>query len=185
MEKEVLIRAALCVGEVKDEAAGLSRRALESLGVRTPGISPKEQRHRQALKRKILEGMRPYVPGREYFPGLGPHAGFPEREQYEIRISENLLKEVSGKIVRGCEYVLGQRRIIEDPYTMAIYFAEEEKIGDVMRLFDKFGPLLLGPGFRVKRAVAQDDPNAVLYKIDIWGTWTIYASILQRLTGEL
>ena len=32
MEKEVFIWAALCVGPVKGEAAGLSRRALESLG---------------------------------------------------------------------------------------------------------------------------------------------------------
>jgi len=50
----------------------------------------------------------------------------------------------------------------------------------VLRLFGRFGPVKLGPGFTVRRAVAHDDPNTVLYKIDIWGTWTIYASILQR-----
>jgi hypothetical protein len=124
--------------------------------------------------------MKPYVPGREYFPGLGPHPGFPEHEQYEMRIPEKLLREVSGKIVRGCEYVLGKGRIIENPYAIGVHFAGEEKIGDVIRLFDRLGAVHLGPGFRVKRAIAHDDPNAVLYKIDIWGTWTIYASILQR-----
>ncbi len=180
MEKEVFIRAALCVGPVKGEAAGLSRRALESLGVEAPGISLEEQRHRQALKAKIVKQINPYVPGTEHFPGLGPHAGFPEHAQYEIRIPAEHMKEVAGKIVRGCEYVLGKRRIIEDPYTVQIYFADEKRIGDVIRLFDSFGPVHLGPGFHVTRAVAHDDPNAVLYKIDIWGTWTIYGSILAE-----
>ena len=146
--------------------------------MKAPGISAKERRHRQALKARILKQIKSYVPGTEHFPGLGPHAGFPKHEQYEVRIPETLLKEVSGKIVRGCEYVLGHRRIIEDHHTVGIYFADAESIGDVIRLFDNFGSVHLGPGFQVKRAIAHDDPNAVLYKIDIWGTWTIYASIL-------
>ena len=182
MEKEVFIRAALCVGPVKGEAEGLSRRALESLGVEASGISVEEQRHRQALKVKIAKQIKPHVPGTEHFPGLGPHEGFPEDEQHEIRIPAEQMKEVAGKIVRGCEYVLAKRRIIEDPYTLEIYFADGEKVGDVIELFEKFGPgpVHVGPGFQVRRAVAHDDPNAVLYKIDIWGTWAIYASILAE-----
>jgi len=124
--------------------------------------------------------MRHYVPGREHFPGLGPHVGFPEHEQFEIRIPGKLLKDVSGKIVRGCEYVLGNGRIIEEPLTLAIYFAEERNVDQVVRLFNGFGPIHLGPGFQVRRAEAHDDPNAILYRIDVWGTWTIYASILAE-----
>ena len=178
MEKDLFIRAAMCVGPVKAEAAGLSRKAVESLGVGAAGLDPKERRHRQALKAKILKEMRPYKPGTEYFPGLGPHAGFPEAQQFEIPISEKLLKEVASKIVRGCEYVLGGKRIIEQPYAVEIYFAHEHEIEDVLRLFDRFGPAQLGPGFSVKRAVAHDERGTALYKIDIWGTWTIYASIM-------
>src|SRR5271155_3734122 len=47
MEKELFIRLVLCVGPVKAEASGLSRAALESLGVGVPGLSLTEKRHRE------------------------------------------------------------------------------------------------------------------------------------------
>jgi hypothetical protein len=180
MEKELFIRAAICVGPIRAEAAGLSKKAVESLGVGVSGLGAKEKAHRQALKAKILKEMRPYKPGTETFPGLGPHSGFPENQQFEIPISETVIKEVAAKIVRGCEYVLGGERLIEEPYELSIYFAHEHKIQDVLRIFNRFGSVQLGPGFAVRRAAAHDDPKSVLYKIDIWGTWTIYASIIPR-----
>ncbi len=94
-----------------------------------------------------------------------------------------MLKEVSAKIVRGCEYKLGGKRLIEEPYVLEIYFAEQAKIGDVLGIFDHFAtPVHLGPGFQVRRVVPDDDPKTVLYKVDIWGTWTIYASIVTPET---
>ncbi len=77
MEKELFIRAAICVGLVKGEAAGLSKKSLESTGVGVLGLSPQERAHRQALKSKILKETEPYVPGTQHFPGLGPHYGSP------------------------------------------------------------------------------------------------------------
>jgi len=40
MEKELFIRLALCVGPVKAEAAGLSRAAVESLGIGVSASAP-------------------------------------------------------------------------------------------------------------------------------------------------
>jgi len=177
MEKELSIRLALCVGPVKAEAAGLSRAAVESLGIGVSGLSPAEKRHRQALKSRILKDVHPYKPGTECLPGLGPHAGFREDQQFEIGIPEKLLTEVAGKIVRGCEYVLAHKRIVEAPYTVKIHFADAAKIQDVLKIFDHFGPIQLGPGFEVRRAAAHEDPNLVMYKIDVWATLTIYGTI--------
>jgi hypothetical protein len=178
MEKELFIRAAICVGPVKAEAAGLSKKAVESMGVGVPGLSAEEKAHREALKSKILKEVKPHVPGTQHFPGLGPHLGFSET-QYEIPISEKLIKEVAEKIVRGCEFKLGEQRLIEEPYILDIYFAEEATIGDVLKVFDRFStPVHLGPGFRVRRVIPTEEPKTVLYRIDIWGTWTIYASIM-------
>jgi len=122
LEKELFIRLALCVGPVKAEAAGLSRKAVGSLGVGVPGIAPEERKHREALKSKILAEVQPYMSGTECFPGLGPHPGFPEHEQVQVPIPEKLMREVAKKIVRGCEYVLGQRRIVDYPYHLEVYF---------------------------------------------------------------
>jgi hypothetical protein len=178
LEKELFIRLALCVDPKKPEAAGLAKKAMESMGIGVKGLSAKQQAHRRALKSKILKEMKPYAPVTPHFPGLGPHPGFPEREQYEIRFPEAMIKQVAGKIVRGCEYVLAGDRVIEAPCTVNIYFAHEQDVDDVVRMFGRFGPVQLGPGFEIRRAAAHDDPRAVLYKIDIWGTWTIYASIM-------
>jgi hypothetical protein len=148
MEKELFIRAAICVGPIRAQAAGLSEKAVESLGVGVSGLGAKEKAHRQALKAKILKEMRPYKPGTETFPGLGPHSGFPENQQFEIPISETVIKEVAAKIVRGCEYVLGGERLIEEPCELSIYFAHEHKIQDVLRIFNRFGSVQLGPGLQ-------------------------------------
>src|SRR5437868_4605227 len=53
MEKELFMRLTLCVDPRKAEASGLSRRALQSMGVKVSGISTDERTHREALKAKI------------------------------------------------------------------------------------------------------------------------------------
>jgi hypothetical protein len=133
------------------------------------GLSAEEQAHRKALKSKIVKEIEPYVPGAAtILPGLGPHAGFPEDQQKQIPIPEALVKGVAAKIVRGCEYKLGEERLIEKPYELSIHFAEEANISEVIKVFDHFStPVHLGPGFKVRRAVAHDEPKTVLYKIDI------------------
>lgn len=180
MEKELFIRLVLCVDPVKAEVSGLSRAALESLGVGVPGISLTEKRHREALKSRILRDILPPDPGGECLPGLGPHAGFRQDQQFGIKIPEQLLKAVAEKVVRGCEYKLAKKRIVEHPYGVRIYFAEAAKIQDVLKIFAHFGPVHLGPGFQVRRAAAHDDPNTAMYKIDVWATLTIYATITDQ-----
>ena len=157
---------------------GSRKRALISLRVGAPKISNKEKKHREALKNKILEEMQPYEPSSSISAGIGMHEGFPAHTEYSIPIPEALLKKVAGKIVRGCEYVLGDGRIVENDGDLKVYFAHEQQIQDVIGVFNKFGsPVHLGPGFRVTRAAAHDDPSLVMYKIDIWSTWSIYAVI--------
>jgi len=91
-----------------------------------------------------------------------------------------LIREVSEKIVRGCEYFLGNGRIIEEPHSLSIHFAEDKNVSEVINLFERFKheAVHLGPGFQVTRIPAHDEPDSVMYKVDMWGTWTIYASIL-------
>jgi len=185
-EKELFIRLALCVDPRRAEASGLSRCALKSLGVQVSGISTEERKHRAALKVKILKDTFPYRPGIDILPGLGPHPGFSQDHQVAIAIPEKLLKEVAKKIIRGCEYVLGEKRLIEEPYSLQIYFAHEANIADIRELFERFtGPVYLGPGFEVRRAAAHDEPGTVLYKIVVWGSWVIYASIMDLTKPDI
>lgn len=182
MEKELFNRLALCVDPRKAEAAGLSERAMRAMGIGAEGLSEEETKIRRAQKLKIIEATKPYKAGTETLPGLGPHPGFREDEQIQINIPADKLNRVAEKIVRGCEFVLA-KRIIDEPYRVGIYFVHEHNVPDqVVRVFidPNAHKTELGPGFQVTRAAAHDEPGTVVYRIDIWRTLTIYASVLPK-----
>ncbi|MGA9896683.1 MAG: hypothetical protein WBQ09_01175 [Terriglobales bacterium] len=184
MERELFIRLAMCIDPQRAEAAGLSEKAVRSMGIGAEGISLKESLHRRALKLKIIASVWHHKPGTETLPGLGPHPGFPEDKQLAIPISANLMEEVVKKIVRGCEFELAKGRIIEEPYEIGISFVHEHNVPEaVNRAFQISSALKapLGPGFEVTRVEAHDEPGAVMYKMVIWGTLVAYASILPKL----
>lgn len=182
IEKVVFSRLALCVDPRKGEAAGLSAKAIRSMGIGAQGLSAEEAEHRRAQKMKIISATRPYQAGTETLPGLGPHPGFREDELLRIDIPADLLNEVAKKMVRGCESVLAQR-IVDKPQEVRIYFVHEHDVPD--QLVRAFGgssahTTHLGPGFSVTRTAAHDEPDAVIYKIIVWGTIAFYASILPE-----
>jgi hypothetical protein len=182
MERELFNRLALCVDPRKIEAAGLAAKAVRSMGIGTEELSAKEAEHRRVQKLKITSATGPYETGTDTLPGLGPHPGFRDDELLRIDIPSDLLYVVAEKIVRGCEYVLANR-IVEKPYNVNIYFVHEHHVPDLLaRAF--VGPSAdithLGPGFKVTRVTAHDEPNTVMYKVVVWGTLVIYAVILPE-----
>lgn len=186
MENKVFSRLAMCVDPRKAEAAGLSAKVMRSLGIGVKGLGAKEAEHRQRQKLGMLGAIKPYCVGTETLPGLGPHPESIESEQLRIAIPADLLHEVAKKIVRGCEYVLAGR-IVENPYGIGIYFVHERGVPDqLVRAFQ--GPSAsttnLGPGFSVARVAAKDEPNAVVYKIIVWGSLVIHAAILTQADLE-
>jgi hypothetical protein len=180
IEKELFVRLALCVDPRKAAAAGLSEKAVRSMGVRAEHLTARERKHREALKSKIRKEIKPYQPSTRVLPGLGPHPGFPGHQLYQVEFAQSSMEAVAKKIVRGCEYILAQERIVEPPYVEQIYFAKGSDVQNVLQIFRPFGTTHLGPGFRVTRAAAHDDPKSVMYKIDVWDSWTIYAVILPE-----
>ncbi len=182
MEKELFIRLAICVGPEKGAAAGLSADAVRSMGIGVEGLSAQERAHRSALKQKVLASARPYRPGTETLPGLGPHPGFPEGQQWTVEVPADLLEAVAKKIIRGSEYAL-KKRIVEEPYDIQIYFVRDQNVPqDLVRAFQGRAAqnAHLGPGFKLFRVAAHDDPNTTIYKIVIWETIVIYGAIMPH-----
>ncbi len=112
-------------------------------------------------------------------PGFGPHPGFPAGEQLVLNIPEEVLKSVSEKIVRGCEYRLNGGAYIEQPLHVKIYFVHDRGAEDLTAFLERLPATTLGPGFEVRRGQAppEEGEHIVLYRITIWGTLKIYASI--------
>jgi hypothetical protein len=183
MEKKVFSRLILCVDPQRAEAAGLYAKLKRSLGMGVVGLSKKETEHRVRQKIGLLSAIKPYSPegSASTLPGLGSHTGFKDEDLPQIRIPADLLLKVYEKIVRGCEYVLADR-IIEKPYDIQIYFVHENNIPkDIVRglASPAAKDVHVGPGFRVVRVAAQDDPYTVAYEITLWGRAYFLALIIN------
>ncbi len=186
LESEVFVPLALCIDPRKIAAAGLSKKALRTLGIGAGGkLSESEKRIRKAVLDKVFRGAKPYSPEVKphTLPGLGPHPEAPENQQLQIFIPGKELQEVFGKIIRGCEYWLANGRIVEPPYEVSVYFAYDVDVPAVVRAFAPFGPTHLGPGFRVRRAAAHDEPLLALYETVLWDTLKSYA-VIDRYQAE-
>ncbi len=185
METKVFSRLILCVNPQKPEAAGLYAKLKRSLGVGVRDeLSEEEATHRQRQKQGLMAAIGPHNPATtaSILPGLGSHTGFKDENLPQIRIPGDLLLKVYEKIVRGCEYVL-TGRIIGEPYSIQIYFVREDNVPeDLKRGLESPAAedVHLGPGFRVIRVAAHDDPYAVAYEITLWGSAYFFALIMNR-----
>jgi hypothetical protein len=183
-EQELLMLTGLCVDPRKFEAAGIAEKVKRSFGVGRSGLSEKERKIREARKNRILSSLSRYTEEQKSYlvPGLGPHAGFPVEKQFQIQIPSELIYEVAKKIVRGCEFWLANGRIIEPPYELSVYLVPKEEIPDVLNILERGGVTELGPGFKIRRAGATDDPLSAIYEVTIWDSWTLYYGILPPET---
>lgn len=173
----------------KVEASGISGKALRSLGIGVVStkLSREEQIHRRKLHEKIMKELLPYPSDANFkpFPGFGPDPNFPLEDHRIMKIPPEL-DNVCEKVLRGCEYILGGKRYIEEPYRLRVYFLydeEDQVIQDVINLIQGRGTSThLGPGFKVERVygIGEAGKISVLYRVVIWDTLRVYASILPN-----
>jgi hypothetical protein len=178
-EQALFIRLALCVDSRKIEALGISTKLARTFGI-GEGIFPADRQKRTAFRDRMFSEAKPISKESQahIIPGLGPHSGFPIESQREIGIPAQLLYDVAKKIVRGCEFWLSDGRIVDPPYQLDVYMVHPEGIPSIVRMFDSISAVTLGPGFRVRRVAVKEDPLAAMYQVEIWGTWTLYFTIL-------
>jgi hypothetical protein len=179
-EKEVFVRLGLCVNPQKVAATGVSKKIILSFGIGAVGIDEEEKRIRAALKQEVLASARRYTDEERphILPGIGPYPEGPSDQQMVIDIPADKLYEVAKKIVRGSEYWFSKGRIIEHPYEIQIFFAHDPDVPDVVTMFSAFSAFHFGPGFRVRRGVANEDPLSAIYEVLVWDTLKFYASVL-------
>jgi hypothetical protein len=110
-------------------------------------------------------------------PGFGPRLGWPSDSQRVLLIDAQKLKEVCRKIVRGLEYWQAGR-YIEPPYRHDVYVIPEEAESQLPTLVGISQHL--GPGFVVKRGLAEEDAGHVLYRIRIWDKLTVHGAVFAH-----
>jgi hypothetical protein len=185
VEKEVFVRLGLCVNPEKAAATGISNRVIRSFGIGAQGLDEDEARIRAALREEVLKGAKPYSEEAKphLLPGIGPHPEAPAEQQFQINIPADKLYAVARKIIRGCEYWFSNGRIVDSPYQIEIFFAHQAHVPDVVRMFSRFDSFHFGPGFRVRRGAAHDEPLSAIYEVVIWDSLIFYATILAPPTA--
>jgi hypothetical protein len=69
-------------------------------------------------------------------------------------------------------------RYVEGPYKISTFFIAEDAVTALRRtVLSGAQEEYLGPGFRVLRRAAADNPRVVLYEVVIWGSLTIHVVI--------
>ncbi len=175
LEKDLLVRMALCVDPMSEGAAGLAVKALRSMGLAVEALSNDEKTHRDALLAKFRSELVPYSsvagnPGA--IPGLSPPASTPHK--WSIPIPWAGLSIITEKIARGCEHKLSGR-FLRSPYGIRTSVADS---GTIPEPYVSFASLYdFGPGFRVARVFAVEDPSVVLYWFSVWGALHLCATI--------
>lgn len=181
IEKELFLRLAMCIDPAKVEASGINKRLYRSfgIGVSSKEVGKEERKIRLGKLKDIMKGATRYSGSAKPFPGLGFHVGRLPEEHLTIPVPEKELIAVSKKIIRGSEYIYGNKRYIEEPFEVEVYFVNEDAdIGDVTQLLGLGYRKDYGPGFVVERVAAMDSSRSVMYKIIIWGTLKIYGSVM-------
>ena len=176
-EEDLLGRLAICLNPEQTAGFGLADKILRSFGVGSidPNkLSEKELSIREKKRQKFVQEINSFA------GPINPIAKIDDRENIKkgppIPITGELLLSVYEKIVRGCEYVMGNARYIEPPYRVQI-FGDQVK----QEFEDTFKGLPvtreLGLGFKITRIIAAEDPLTVLYNITLWDTFKIYAIV--------
>lgn len=170
LEQDLLIRLVLCLDSRSDAARGLDEKVFEALGLDVNGLSEKEKAIRNGLRAKIRSEFVPQaevaeMPGR--IPGLGPRPDEPQGPG--ILLPWAALAMIAEKIARGCEYrYKNKRRLVEPPYGIRVLLPQSDASQDPVA---SFGEVLdFGPGCKITRGFASEDPGIVRYWISIWDT---------------
>lgn len=185
LESDLFIRLAMCTDPRRSEASGISSKALISLGVNVEDglITNKEKEIRSQLLARILREMKPCDPNNpkvKPLKGVGFHEGYKKEDHHMINIPEKSLQRVMEKIMCGMEYTLNNKRYIELPFKLKVYFVYDGcEINFVDNLINSYGFVITyGPGFAVDRAEAGDGTKSVLYRVKIWDSLVVYGSIM-------
>jgi len=175
LETDLLVRLALCLDPASAAAAGISSKALRSLGLDVDDLAPKEKEHRDKRRAKIKAELFPRAEGSETpgaIPGLSRPVG--EGKQFALPIPWAALSIIAEKIARGCEFKV-KDRYIDSPYAIRTFIADPEEVSPQFlshrRLID------FGPGCQVLRVFCAEDHNIVRYRILVWGTLCFHVLI--------
>lgn len=178
IEEELLLNFGLCVDPRDYESFGIADKVMRSINPMY-GRNEKDSNLRQKRREKVIrEAVNPAtMPIASIFPNFGIHAHIDPEKQLAVLVSDENLRAIGEKLIRGITWVIDGKYINVD-HEIEIYFFREHLAGPFLEPIKRFGKeYSLGPGIRIVRAIAREDPISGLYLIQIWKRLRMYGSV--------
>lgn len=179
-EGDLLVKFGMCVDPADPRSGGIAEKAMRAIEAKE-GRDPRDAARREALRRKLL-GQTIHgeiIPRAATYPGFGPHADQPEREQVAIPVSATAIRQLAEKVVRGLMYVT-DGKYVEDPHVIEVHVLDESGAGPIRDAIVKHRQVFeRGPGITVSRVVAPEDGTSGFYEVAIWGRLKVYVSVMD------
>jgi hypothetical protein len=175
LENDLMIRLGMCLDPEKAASSGIVEKARRAMSPRY-AKSPKDALARQRTREKFFAQVKPasQAPRETLYPGFANHLSADETG-VAISIPAKGLQKLTEKICRGIFY-LEDDLFIEPPYNVVHHVVPD--LDPIVTILGQFGKIYARePGLTVCRDVPNDNPNAALFSIEIWGQLKMYASV--------
>lgn len=176
MERDFLLRLALCVDPQAPTTAGIVQRALRAMDPEA-GRDVPDQQARARLREKFAREMKVVPPDAPILKPFGEKWGRPPEEQFGIHLPGKYLLQLGEKIARGILFMDGGQ-FIEPPLTVRVGTDIERAPPEALQMVREQGRLYaIEPGIVVRRLVPPDAPEVSLLEIEIWGLWNLWITV--------
>lgn len=183
-EGDLLVRFGLCINPKDTRSAGIADRVMRALKPQF-GKSQRDADAREAKRSQILSqsfsGEK--IPRSSLYPGFDIEPKY--SESMAVAVSVHSLQLFVEKLVRGLTFIQ-DNKFIEPSYSIEHHVLSKEDAKPIQEELDRFGVTHeCGPGIRVVRAVVPEDRISALFKIEIWGRLTMYASVVEKIEIDM
>ena len=178
IEDDFLTRLALCLDPHSSSAEGLPERALRAINP-SKARSERDRGHRQARRSKLRRQtfVASEFPRSAFLPDLEIPAGAEGPTPLVVGIPAASIEAIGEKFARGITFLL-QGLYIDTTHTIRTLVLSENQSAEIKRVVRSAGvELPCGPGFQLRKTVAQDDPVSGLFEIVLWNRLPIYATV--------
>ena len=180
LENELLTQLAICVDPNAAASSGIAARVLRGLDP-TQASNERDANARLRKRERLLAGMLQGddIPTDGIYPGLGERWGRPSGSGLAFAIPESSFRLLTEKIVRGIAYI-ENGTFIEPTHRIDFYALHAASAREFREMITQYGTEYdRGAGIRIVRAVALEDGVSAVMSIEIWKSFTMYASVVQ------
>ena len=186
MEEELLKKCALCLDPYKPNTSEIVERMLRSFDS-AQGKDDRDKKAREKNRDGILEQVKIYqdISDINIFPGFEPLSSIQYEDYKTLEISEELLKNISEKLIRGITYI-DTGFYIEDSHTI------DSKVKLDPKTFLYWVPIIRNgktleksPVMLVKKVVDKSDHVSGMYYIEIWEKLKLYVYVYPKKDKNL